>query len=248
MLDLTLMQSLIPGSSVRVFDETASTNRDARDWLLHGAQHGDLVLACRQSGGRGRLGRSFSSPEGGLYMSLILQTSAAPGCITTLCAVAVRRAVLQLTGIATDIKWVNDLLLDSKKVCGILCENVFSGSQSLGMIAGIGINVYGDQLPEELRAIARSLYPESTASSISLEHLAALIRQEILSGLEHIPAHMDEYRQYCITLGKQVCWLENGEMRTGQALHTDDEGGLIIQSPSGQTCTVAFGEVSIRPV
>ena len=216
MLDLTLMQSLVPDGNIRVFDETASTNRDARDWLLSDANHGDLVLATRQTGGRGRLGRSFASPEGGLYMSLILKTSAAPGEVTTLCAVAVRRAILQLTGIETDIKWVNDLLLDGKKVCGILCENVFSGSQSQGMIAGIGINIYGDHLPDELRPIARSLYPTSTSSPISLEHLSALIRREILSGLDCIPAHMAAYRRHCITLGQNVYWTENNQMRTGK--------------------------------
>ena len=248
MLDLTFLQSLLPDGRVRLFDETVSTNRDARDWLLDGAQHGDLVLASRQSGGRGRLGRSFASPEGGLYMSLILKTDLAPGCVTTLCAVAVRRAILQLTGLETDIKWVNDLLLDGKKVCGILCENVWCGSESLGMIAGIGVNVFGDDLPQELRAIARSLYPQSAASPISMEHLAALIRQEILAGLPRIPAHMDEYRRHCITLGKEVYWLENDQRHTGMALHAQDDGALVIRDFSGQTHCIAAGEVSIRPV
>ena len=236
-----------PGD-LRLYEETVSTNRDARAWLLSGAQHGDMIIALRQSGGRGRLGRSFISPKGGLYMSLILKTSAAPGAVTTLCAVAVHKAIRQLTGIETDIKWVNDLLLESKKICGILCENVFSGSQSLGMIAGIGVNVFGNAFPKELHPIARSLYPVAASSPISMETLAEVIREEILSGLDQIPAHIDAYRRHCITLNKDVFWTENGQTLTGRALDTTEDGALIIRLPDGKMHTVAFGEVSIRPI
>ena len=236
-----------PGT-LRLYEETVSTNRDARDWLLSGAQHGDMVIALRQSCGRGRLGRSFISPEGGLYMSLILHTHASPGAVTTLCAVAVRNAVKQLTGIKTDIKWVNDLLLENKKICGILCENVFSGSQSLGMIAGIGVNIFGDDFPDELRPIARSIYPTAVSSPISIEMLAEVIREGILAGLTQIPAHIDDYRRHCITLNKDVFWAENNQTFTGRALDTTDDGALIIRLPDGKMHTVAFGEVSIRPI
>lgn len=248
MIDSALLQSLLPGSYLRIFDETASTNRDARDWLMDGAQHGDLVIASRQTGGRGRLGRSFSSPEGGLYMSLILKTNLAPGSVTTLCAVAVRRSILALTGMETDIKWVNDLILSGKKVCGILCENVWSGSKSLGMIAGIGVNVYGNAFPTELQPIARSLYPNQSQSPISMEKLAAAICREILGGLSSVPAHMKEYRQHCITLGKDVTWFENGQQCFGTALTTDDNGAIAIRSEDGTLRTIAFGEVSIRSI
>ena len=247
MLDSLHLKALIEDGRVRVLDETVSTNRDARDWLLSDAQHGDLIVASRQTGGRGRLGRSFSSPEGGLYMSLILKTSAAAGSITTLTAVSVRRTILRLTGLETDIKWVNDLLLHSKKVCGILCENVFSGSESLGMIVGIGVNVYGDDLPEDLKGIARALYPAHKTAPVSMEALAAGIRAEILTNLAHIPRHMTEYKQHCITLHKQVCWVENGETHFGEALDTDDEGALIIREGENIRA-IGFGEVSIRPI
>lgn len=248
MIDTTLLQSLLPDGHLRCFDETVSTNRDARDWLLNGAQHGDLVIASRQSGGRGRLGRSFSSPEGGLYMSLILKCDLAPGAITTLCAVSVRRAILQLTGLDTDIKWVNDLLLQGKKVCGILCENVWCGTESLGAIAGIGVNVYGNDFPAELQDIARALYPDHTQPPISMEALAAAICREILDGLHNIPAHMNEYRRHCITLGKDVAWLDNGKQRYGKALTADDSGSLAVRDEDGTMRLIAFGEVSIRTI
>ena len=248
MPDLSLLQSLLPDVIIRTFDETASTNRDARDWLLSGAQHGDLVIADRQSQGRGRLGRSFSSPEGGLYMTLILHMPPTPGPVTTLCAVAVCRAIEKLTSFSPQIKWVNDVQVEGKKVCGILCEGVWQGSHPAGMIVGIGLNVCGDSLPEELKPIARSLYPDLTTPPVAKERFAAEIYQEIMAGLPKLPAHMDAYRAACLTLGRAVYWLEGEQTHTGTALSVDDEGALHIQTDSGETKVIAFGEVSVRPV
>jgi len=246
MLDIALLHSLIPASALRVYEETVSTNRDARVWLLDGASHGDTVLAARQSGGRGRLGRSFFSPEGGLYMSLILHTDAPAGTVTTLCAVAVRRAIRKLSGIRADIKWVNDLQLHGKKICGILCENAWCQNRSLGMIAGIGVNVFGNAFPPEISAIASSLYPDKQASPFALEHLAAAIREEILSGLNALPSHMEEYRESCITLGKEIYFSENGQSVNAFALGIEDDGALRIRLEDGSNRLLAAGEVSIR--
>ena len=247
MIDIARLQSLIPSAALRVYEETASTNRDARAWLLEGAAHGDLVLADRQTGGRGRLGRSFFSPEGGLYMSLILKTDAPAGTVTTLCAVAVRRAIRKAAGIETNIKWVNDLQYRGKKVCGILCENVWSGNESLGMIAGIGVNVFGNAFPPELADIASSLYPHQSTAPFSMEQLAAAIREEILSGLGCLPAHMAEYRQHCITLGKAIYFTENGQTIHAFALDAEDDGALRIRLNDGSVRILAAGEVTVRP-
>ena len=247
MIDIALLQSLIPSASLRVFEETASTNADARAWLMEGATHGDLVLAGRQTLGRGRLGRSFFSPEGGLYMSLILKTDAPAGAVTTLCAVAVRRVILKIAGLETDIKWVNDLQSGGRKICGILCENIWCGSESLGMIAGIGINVYGNDFPPELADIAASLYPDRNALPFAMEALAAAIHDEILAGLDHLPAHMAEYRRHCITLGKEICFSENGKMLRAFALDAEDDGALRIRLQDGSIRILGAGEVTVRP-
>lgn len=246
MPDISLLQSLLPGVSIRAFEETASTNRDARDWLLQGAQHGDLVIADRQTQGRGRLGRSFSSPDGGLYMTIVLRMPPSPGPVTTLCAVAVCRAIEKMTDFAPQIKWVNDVQIEGKKVCGILCEGVWDGSKPAGMIVGIGLNVHGDSLPEELQPIARSLYPQCTTPPVSKERFAAAIYQEIIAGLNLIPAHMAEYRQKCLTLQKDVFWLDNGVRCEGRALDVDEEGALLVKASDGHTVRIAFGEVSVR--
>ena len=245
MLDQALLQSLLPHMPVRVYDETASTNTDARNWLLTGAEHGSLVAAARQSSGRGRMGRAFLSQEGGLYMSLVLKSDLPAGVLTTLCAVAVRRAVAELGGPALDIKWVNDLQHRGKKVCGILCEGVWAGNAPLGVIAGIGLNVCQTSFDPALADIAASLYPEGQPP-FSLEYYAAAITRQVLDLLPQAPAHMAEYRSACLTLGCQVQWQQGARQYSGLARAIDDTGALLIDTESGPV-VLSAGEVSIRP-
>jgi len=244
MFDFSLMQSLLPGVPLRLLESTGSTNSDARVWLLDGAAHGSLVAAARQKTGRGRMGRAFDSAEGGLYMSLVLRSDLPAGVLTTLCAVAVRRAVFSLTGIPLDIKWVNDLQRNGKKVCGILCEGVWQGDVLLGVVAGIGLNVRQREFPPELQEIAASLYPDGQAP-VSLERFAAAIHQQIMALLPQAPAHIAEYRQACITLGKPVSWERADGRHTGIARDVDVSGALIIDTSDGPV-SIAAGEVSVR--
>ena len=156
MPDPTLLSRLLPGLPCLCLEETSSTNVDARAWLLKGALHGSFVIADRQQAGRGRMGRSFISDDGGMYLSIILKTQLPAGQLTSLCAVAVRHAVLSLTGITLDIKLVNDLLRQGRKVCGILCEGIWEGETLLGIIAGIGLNISQNAFPPELVSVADS--------------------------------------------------------------------------------------------
>ena len=244
MPDIMLLRSLLPHTPVLAPEETVSTNSDARIWLQSGAAHGSLVVADRQTAGRGRMGRSFSSQAGGLYMSLVLKSHQPAGVLTTLCAVAVRRAVIQLTGKTPGIKWVNDLQLNGKKICGILCEGVWEGDQLLGVIAGIGLNICQREFPEALRDIAASLYPEGI-SPIAPERFAAAIHRQIMALLLSAPGHMEEYRQACVTLGRRVTWQGQDGPREGLALDVDDTGALLIDAGGGRLCLGA-GEVSIK--
>lgn len=243
---MSALASLLPGVPLLEQPTTHSTNTDARAWLLRGAAFGSLVTAQHQTGGRGRMGRVFVSQPGGLYMSVILPPDHPAGQVTTLCAVAVRRAVQQLSGISLDIKWVNDLLLGDKKVCGILCEGVWEGNQCLGIIAGIGLNVCQTSFPEELAPIVRSLYPNGQPPC-DIAHFAAAIHREIMALLPESPAHMAEYRTHCLTLGRQIWWQQGDTIRTGFAQTTDDDGGLIVQTDAG-VITISAGEVSVRPL
>ena len=246
MPDLSLLQELLPDIPILAEEETASTNSDAREWLKSGAAHGSLVVADRQSAGRGRMGRAFASQSGGLYMSLVLKSDLPAGVLTTLCAVAVRRAVSKLSGRTPDIKWVNDLQLDGKKLCGILCEGVWEGSKPLGVIAGIGLNICQKEFPEELRDIAAVLYPGGV-SPVAPERFAAAIHQQILSLLQTAPGHMDEYRKACVTLGRRVYWQGQDGTQEGVAVDVDETGALCIDTAGGRV-RLAAGEVSIKAV
>ncbi|NLD35175.1 MAG: biotin--[acetyl-CoA-carboxylase] ligase, partial [Clostridiales bacterium] len=128
-MDVDRIRALLGrGLPLRCLGSIDSTNTMAKQWARQGVPHGAAVLADRQTAGRGRLGRSFFSPEGGLYMSLIVDSvGIPPGQLTTLAAVAVLRAAEQVTGRQLHIKWVNDLLLDGRKVCGILTEGIVQG-------------------------------------------------------------------------------------------------------------------------
>lgn len=245
MPDYSQLPALLPDVPVHVLSETASTNADARALLLRGGAHGSLVVAARQTGGRGRMGRVFCSEEGGLYMSLLLRGAYPAGQLTTLCAVAVCRAVQRLTGLELDIKWVNDAHLNGKKVCGILCEGAWSGAQPLGMVAGIGINLSQPAFPPELTYIVRSLYPNGDAPCTHAQLCAAVYR-EIMNNLSAMPAHMPEYRARCITLHRPIVWQQDGIRYSGYALDVDDDGGLIVDTHAGRV-VISAGAVSVRP-
>lgn len=239
-----LIKALGGPGYLRRFDEIDSTNTYAKAWAREGAPHGALVLADRQAAGRGRMGRSFFSPEGGLYMSLILDSGGfSPGQLTTLAAVAVREAVLALAEESLQIKWVNDLLLHGKKVCGILAEGIFQQEGIQRCVIGIGINLGPLDLPESLRPIAGTLYQEGRA--LDRHELCLSIISRIKEGLPQVPAHMDRYRAHCVTLGKRVSFAYQGREAQGIARRVDDEGALMVETDEGMIRLIA-GEVSAR--
>ena len=178
-------------------------------------------------------------------MSLLLRGAWPAGQLTTLCAVAVCRAVERLTQLHLDIKWVNDAQLDGKKVCGILCEGAWSGAHPLGMVAGIGINLSQPSFPPELAYIVHSLYPKGDAPCTHAQLCAAVYR-EIMDNLSAMPAHMPEYRARCVTLHRPIKWQQEGVCHSGYALDVDDDGGLIVDTLQEQI-TISAGEVSVRP-
>ena len=214
----------------------------------HGAAEGVTLIVDHQTGGRGRLGRQFHSPEGGLYLSTLLRpTDPDPGQITCRAAVAAARAIESLCGAKIDIKWVNDLYLNGRKVAGILAEGVLSPSGGLeAVVLGIGINVGGVDFPEELTSIATSLGNEGY--SLPREDVAAAFLNE----WERVyyaadPADtMAEYRRRNIVLGRQVTVMRGGETYAATAEAVTDEGHLLVRDETGENHTLNSGEVSVR--
>lgn len=227
-------------------EETDSTNNALK--RLPDAPHGTVLAARRQTGGKGRLGRSFSSPEGGLYLSVLLRPSALPEQLlhlTAMAAVAARRAIAQVSGVEAEIKWVNDLLAGGKKLCGILTE--WCGRAA---IIGIGINCNTTDFPEPLRQSATSLRL-LTGHEIDIDALAgAMARQlealdaAVLDGRE---AWLSEYAAHCVTVGKPVRLLRGGEeLGTAFAVGIDGQGGLQVRYADGSMDVIRTGEVSVR--
>ena len=229
-----------------VFDSLDSTNTYAKSWAARGAPHGAAVLADAQTGGRGRRGHSFFSPDGGLYMSLIVDAGGlAPGMFTTLAAAAAAEAVEETDGRSRGIRWVNDLMLEGLKVGGILTEGVVSEGRLARAVVGIGLNLGPAEMPAELRPIAGSLYRPGRPAD--REELAACLIRRFLDGLRRVPGHLGAYRAQCLTLGRRVSFIYENQPMTGLAKDIDETGALMVKTEGGLLRLTA-GEVSVRPL
>ena len=239
------------GGNLTVFPVLPSTNRCLKSAAAEGAPAWTVVVADRQTAGRGRMERSFYSPAGsGIYMSILLRPdreNADALFLTVTAAVAVRRALFRLTGREIGIKWVNDLYLDRKKICGILCEGGFE--METGRIAyvvvGIGINVHPVDFPEELRPIAGFLSEEPiNRNAVIAAVLDELYEMTRTADKESILA---EYRAHSILLGKELTVIANdGTRETATALRIDPEAHLVVRTASGEEKVLFSGEVSIK--
>ena len=226
-----------------------STMTEAKDLLNKGAEVPFAVVAGRQEGGRGRLGRSFFSPEGGLYMSLVLSGSSihAPDMLTTAASLAVSRAIESLTGIECSIKWVNDIYIHGGKAVGILTEglvNMEEGGLDKAII-GIGVNIQpgAESMPEELKDKMIYLYP-SGGSPITRAELGARIEKEIETVLSE--DFIKEYRSRCFILGSSITVIKNGISRDAVAIDVDDKAALVVRYPDGSIEALSSGEVTLR--
>lgn len=241
------------GSQIEYYEEIDSTNIRAKSWSKEGAEEGSLVIAERQTQGKGRMGKSWESPKGeGIWMSFILKPKINIDKIpqlTVIAGLAMCETIREITGLKAQIKWPNDLVVNNKKVCGILCEMV-KIQEDLAVIVGIGINVNSKKFPDDLPH-ATSLYLEGK-SIYNRENIIAyflrcfekkyLIYSESLS-LEKFIA---DYKNYCINLNKQVKILEGQREFIGTVKDIDTEARLIVEKEDGSRQCVLAGEVSVR--
>ena len=243
------------GERVEWLEQVDSTNNVLKQRAAEGAPHGLVVVAREQTGGRGRMGRSFESPKGkGLYFSVLLRPDCLPAeavDLTSWIAVAVCRAIENHTGLRAGIKWTNDVLLEGKKVCGILTEMQTSGSSLDWVVAGIGINLdhqEGDLSPQ-VAAIATSLGGHMPSPPTAEELTAALIG-ELNEMAEGFPGEkmnwLAEYRRRCVTLGREVEVRRGSRVRFGRALALDDDFRLVVEFENGVAEALDGGEVSVK--
>ncbi|HAN43745.1 MAG TPA: biotin--[acetyl-CoA-carboxylase] ligase [Sphaerochaeta sp.] len=237
----------IPGCDPVVLYEyecTDSTNRVLLDMAREGCPSGTVVWAHRQESGRGRLGRSFSSPEGGIYISLLLPLEKDGICLTAMTGVAVKRTISEVCNKDCGIKWVNDIIYKGKKVCGILAQ-----ATSGKVVMGIGINYTTDmlQLPEDVREIATSLY-SSAADAPPMEVFVNRLVYNIYSLYYGRDENwLEDYKSSSTIVGNKVKIMQAGKVTgEGTAVSIDDSCFLHVVDMDGKETVLSTGEVSIR--
>ncbi|TCS93363.1 biotin--[acetyl-CoA-carboxylase] ligase [Hazenella coriacea] len=231
------------GKEIRYEFQTTSTQIAAHQWAKEGAKEGALVVAEEQRSGRGRLGRSWHSPpHTGIWMSLILRPKiplAHAPHMTLLASIGVSKGIQRVTGLPIQIKWPNDLLINGKKVCGILCELRGEQDRIHYLVTGIGINVntMETDLPPELKPIATSLAMELGSSvhrasliAVILEELELIYTQYLAEGFSVVRT---EWEKAAGMLGQMIkARTTQGEL-SGKALSLNENGALLLQTEQG---------------
>lgn len=243
--------------TVRCFDYIDSTNSYLKREAVNGAPNGLCAVANEQTAGRGRSGRSFfSAADCGVYLSMLLRPHCAPEKTMTLtahAAVAVCEAISRVCGVETEIKWTNDIVLNGRKLCGILTEITLEGETGLvdSVVIGIGVNVnYApEDFPEALRSMAGSIFSE-TGVHVDRAKLAAeliLSLDRMAEAWEKDPrAYLGAYRERCATVGKEVRVLRGDEARNAYALAVTDDFALHVRYEDQTEEILNSGEVSVR--
>lgn len=237
-----------------VLGETDSTNNYAKELASAGAAHGTAVIADRQTAGKGRLGRSFFSPPGtGIYLSVIIRPEMSletAQLITSCAACAAAEAVEELCGQEVSVKWVNDLYMNGRKICGILTEASLSlETKSLDYaVIGIGINLRSVSgiFGEQLSGIATSVEDE-TGVKINRCRLCSVLLNRLEERLSDIDsrAFLEDYRRREILTGNVITANAGGEKITGKAVGIDDNAGLKIELPDGSVRILSSGEATL---
>ena len=241
---------------LRVYKSISSTNTVLKQLAESGEAEGTVLLAEEQTAGRGRMSRSFfSPPRSGLYMSLLLRPHMSAQLstrITACAAVAVAEAIEELTGCRAEIKWVNDVLVDGKKVCGILTEGSIDCESGLMhyAIVGIGINIRppeGD-FPAELRQIAGALPAAPDGEDLRCR-LAAAVLDRLMDLYEQLPEGdcYEAYKSRSCLIGRQINILPlEGEPVPATAIDVEPDFSLRVRLADGTETCLSSGEVSVR--
>lgn len=236
---------------IEIKPSTGSTNIDLKSAAENGSPEGCILFALEQTAGKGRLGRNFYSPaESGLYMSILLRPrfpAEQALYITTCAAVAVSEAIDSVAGVSSEIKWVNDVYLNQKKVCGILTEASID-FESGGLhyaVCGIGVNITTDSFSDELSEIAGCI--STKKEDLRSELAAEIIRRffAYYNELENL-TFLDEYRRRSFLIGKRVEFVMNNNEYSGFAEDIDEKARLVVRLDSGDTIPLSSGEVQLK--
>lgn len=245
------------GRTVYYYAELDSTNLEAKRLGEKGATHGTLVVADMQTAGKGRRGRSWSSPSGSsIYTTILLRPDLEPNCapmMTLVMAYSVACAVREQTGLEVQIKWPNDIVVHGRKICGILTEMSTEIDYIHYVIIGVGINVNIQEFPEEIRETATSLSLELGQAVKRSSLLACMMRHfektyQVFMETHDLSKLREKYNQLLVNYGQEVKVL--GEMVSYHAiaLGINDKGELQVEKEDGTKASILSGEVSVRGV
>ncbi len=243
------IHTLLGRADVPVYctDTLTSTNNEAKRRLAEGETGPFLIAAEEQTAGRGRHGRVFYSPRGtGLYMTVAFPAGQTPeGAlgITAYAAVCVTDAIHRLIGLEAQIKWVNDLYLDGRKICGILTEAVtdFESGTLVSLLVGVGLNLRAAEMPMSIRESVGFLNCGAPVKN----QLAADITASLLRFSPADRSYLETYRHHSMTLGRTVLWSQDGHNLTGKAVALGEDGAMIVQGEDGSRHALRSGEIQI---
>ena len=242
------------GDNVYFYETADSTNAIAKTLGAKGEKEGTLVVADKQTAGRGRLGRSFFSPDGGIYMSLLLRPQIALQealFITAAAAVAVCHVIERETDKKCLIKWVNDIYIDGRKVCGILTEGAVAGGETLEYaVLGIGINLTcpSGGFPQDIADRADAIFGNESISAEEKARITAAVADEFLDIYSQLgsKSFMREYQSRSFLNGLTVCFNKDGIDHTAKVIAIDDDAKLIVEE-NGKKIALDAGDVSVKP-
>ncbi len=234
---------------IEVFKSIDSTNSEAKRRIAQGLECDAIFASEEQTAGRGRRGKSFYSPtSSGIYFSAVIHPEVGlldSTAITSAAAVAVCEALSEITNKRPKIKWVNDIFIDGRKVCGILTEAVsdLESGRVQAVIVGIGINVTTEDFPEDIRDIAGAL-----GNNIDRCALISDIFKRLKSFSEQLPdrSFMDAYRKHSLVIGKDITFVRNNVDYTAHAVTIHDDGGLEVVTENAEVVILNSGEISIK--
>lgn len=243
------------GREIHHYREVSSTQEAAKGLAAEGAKEGTVVIAETQTRGKGRRGREWRSPAGGVYISIILRPQINPArapLLTLLAGVAVAKVLRRLYNLKAELKWPNDVMIDDKKICGILTEMTAETEAVNYCIIGIGINANVEltHFPQEFRASTTSL-----KKKLSVHVSRAELVRDLLGEIEQLytvfteqgPAPiLEEWKALTDTLGARVQVTSRTEAVTGQAVDVDQDGALIIRLADGSSRRIIAGDLSLR--
>ena len=238
-----------------VLPTAPSTNALVREKANQGRPEGCIIVACEQTAGRGRYGRQFFSPvDSGVYLSLLLRPTAyspqQATCLTAAAAAAMCQAIEAVTGQQPGIKWVNDIFLHGKKVCGILTEaavGLETGTLNY-MVLGAGVNLYppAEGFPEEIQSIAGSVLEHSCPEAKNRLVGEFLNRFWDFYSHPECRAYLEDYRARSLAIGRNVTVLSAGKAVSAYAYGIDDDFRLLVRYENGDTEALSYGEIRIQ--